>query len=96
VTPLYARHKRTTLAIATAVAAGALLATGMTTGASAQTQATPGGSLQAAKRAVHFWLGSDEGSLIRRGLAKAGRCQHNHRAQKAAALPQGKASSWLR
>ncbi|MFJ6902245.1 M4 family metallopeptidase [Streptomyces hokutonensis] len=35
-TPLYARHKRTTLAIATAVAAGALLATGVTTGASAQ------------------------------------------------------------
>jgi Zn-dependent metalloprotease len=40
VTPLYARHKRTTLAIATAVAAGALLTTGLTTGAaSAQTQA---------------------------------------------------------
>ncbi|MEU1272134.1 M4 family metallopeptidase [Streptomyces sp. NPDC005799] len=39
-TPLYARHKRTTLAIATAVAAGALLTTGLTTGAaSAQTQA---------------------------------------------------------
>ena len=32
VTPLYARHKRTTLAIATAVAAGALLTTGLTTG----------------------------------------------------------------
>ncbi|WP_406332958.1 M4 family metallopeptidase [Streptomyces sp. NBC_00203] len=42
-TPLYARHKRTSLAIATAVAAGALLATGMTTGASAQTEATPEG-----------------------------------------------------
>ncbi|WP_369249294.1 M4 family metallopeptidase [Streptomyces sp. R41] len=42
-TPLYARHKRTTLAIATAVAAGALLATGMTTGASAQPEATPDG-----------------------------------------------------
>jgi Zn-dependent metalloprotease len=38
VTPLYARHKRTTLAIATAVAAGALLTTGLTTGASAQTE----------------------------------------------------------
>lgn len=36
--PLYARHKRTTLAIATAVAAGALLTTGLTTGASAQTE----------------------------------------------------------
>ncbi|MEU6555904.1 M4 family metallopeptidase [Streptomyces sp. NPDC046915] len=34
--PLYARHKRTTLAIATAVAAGALLTTGLTTSASAQ------------------------------------------------------------
>ncbi|MFE5030385.1 M4 family metallopeptidase [Streptomyces sp. NPDC056683] len=33
--PLYARHKRTTLAIATAVAAGALLTTGMTANASA-------------------------------------------------------------
>jgi Zn-dependent metalloprotease len=41
VTPLYARHKRTTLAIATAVAAGALLATGMTTGASAESSAAP-------------------------------------------------------
>ncbi|MFD8820099.1 M4 family metallopeptidase [Streptomyces sp. NPDC059627] len=33
--PLYARHKRTTVAIATAVAAGALLTTGLTTNASA-------------------------------------------------------------
>jgi Zn-dependent metalloprotease len=39
VTPLYARHKRSTLAIATAVAAGALLTTGLTTGsAAAQTK----------------------------------------------------------
>ncbi|MEV6947606.1 M4 family metallopeptidase [Streptomyces sp. NPDC051172] len=39
-TPLYARHKRSTLAIATAVAAGALLTTGLTTGsAAAQTKA---------------------------------------------------------
>ncbi|MEU3954579.1 M4 family metallopeptidase [Streptomyces achromogenes] len=37
--PLYARHKRTTLAIATAVAAGALLSTGLTASASAQTPA---------------------------------------------------------
>ncbi|MET9901486.1 M4 family metallopeptidase [Streptomyces sp. NPDC006446] len=42
-TPLYARHKRTTLAIATAVAAGALLATGLTTGAAAQTAALSSG-----------------------------------------------------
>ncbi|MEV6161815.1 M4 family metallopeptidase [Streptomyces sp. NPDC052052] len=34
-TTLYARHKRTTLAIATAVAAGALLTTGLTTGTAA-------------------------------------------------------------
>ncbi|MEW2129729.1 M4 family metallopeptidase [Streptomyces sp. NPDC005435] len=34
--PLYARHKRTTLAIATAVAAGALISTGLATTASAQ------------------------------------------------------------
>ncbi|MFF8593324.1 M4 family metallopeptidase [Streptomyces sp. NPDC015220] len=34
-TPRYARHKRTTLAVATAVAAGALLSTGLTTSASA-------------------------------------------------------------
>ncbi|MDX3641095.1 M4 family metallopeptidase [Streptomyces sp. MB09-02B] len=34
--PLYARHQRTTLAIATAVAAGALLTTGLTSGATAQ------------------------------------------------------------
>ncbi|MBL1086717.1 peptidase M4 [Streptomyces actinomycinicus] len=39
--PLYARQKRTTLAIATAVAAGALLATGVTTSATAQTSAKP-------------------------------------------------------
>ncbi|MEV5148385.1 M4 family metallopeptidase [Streptomyces sp. NPDC052727] len=39
--PLYARHKRTTLAIATAVAAGALLATGVTTSATAQPTAGP-------------------------------------------------------
>ncbi|MEU0408945.1 M4 family metallopeptidase [Streptomyces griseorubiginosus] len=38
-TPLYARHKRTTLAIATAVAAGALLTTGLATGSA--TAATP-------------------------------------------------------
>ncbi|MEU2556004.1 M4 family metallopeptidase [Streptomyces sp. NPDC003388] len=37
--PLYARRKRTTLAVATAVAAGALLSTGLTTSANAQTPA---------------------------------------------------------
>jgi Zn-dependent metalloprotease len=45
VTPLYARHKRTTLAVATAVAAGALLTTGLSTGAaSAQVPASPAGT----------------------------------------------------
>ncbi|MEV6028955.1 M4 family metallopeptidase [Streptomyces sp. NPDC052036] len=41
-TPRYARHQRTTLAIATAVAAGALLTTGLSTGASAQTGSAAG------------------------------------------------------
>ncbi|MFI5966088.1 M4 family metallopeptidase [Streptomyces asoensis] len=43
-TSLYARHKRTTLAIATAVAAGALVTTGLTSGtAAAQTPAESSG-----------------------------------------------------
>ncbi|MGV9349966.1 M4 family metallopeptidase [Streptomyces spiralis] len=42
-TPRYARHKRTTLAVATAVAAGALLSTGLTTSATAQTPADSAG-----------------------------------------------------
>ncbi|MDH6623947.1 Zn-dependent metalloprotease [Streptomyces sp. LBL] len=47
---LYARHRRSTLAVATAVAAGALLATGLTTGSSAavQTAADTGRSTLAA------------------------------------------------
>ncbi|MCX4883686.1 MULTISPECIES: M4 family metallopeptidase [unclassified Streptomyces] len=53
-TPLYARHKRSTLAIATAVAAGALLTTGLTTGsAAAQTPAdTPAKATLAAAPAA--------------------------------------------
>ncbi|MDH6219506.1 M4 family metallopeptidase [Streptomyces pseudovenezuelae] len=48
-TPLYARHKRTTLAVATAVAAGALLSTGLAAGtASAQTPADSTGNAQLA------------------------------------------------
>ncbi len=39
-TSLYARHKRSTLAIATAVAAGALLTTGLSTGSSAAAETT--------------------------------------------------------
>ncbi|MET7380133.1 M4 family metallopeptidase [Streptomyces sp. NPDC005526] len=42
-TPRYARHQRTTLALATAVAAGALLSTALTTSASAQPVADPAG-----------------------------------------------------
>ncbi|MFD8673890.1 M4 family metallopeptidase [Streptomyces seoulensis] len=40
--PLYARHKRTTLVIATAVAAGALLSTGMSSSASAENKTLAG------------------------------------------------------
>ncbi|MFG3047701.1 M4 family metallopeptidase [Streptomyces sp. NPDC048202] len=40
--PLYARHKRTTLAIATAVAAGALLTTGLSSSANAENKALSG------------------------------------------------------
>ncbi|MEU3790829.1 M4 family metallopeptidase [Streptomyces fructofermentans] len=47
-TPLYARRKRTTLAIATAVAAGALLTTGLTSGAVAQSPADSGAATRAA------------------------------------------------
>ncbi|MFS8204287.1 M4 family metallopeptidase [Streptomyces sp. CWNU-52B] len=51
-TPLYARRKRTTLAIATAVAAGALLTAGLSTGASAQTPADTAGETTLAASAV--------------------------------------------
>ncbi|MGW5635098.1 M4 family metallopeptidase [Streptomyces sp. NPDC003832] len=56
-TPRYARHKRTTLAIATAIAAGALLTTGLTsTGAAAKTDpaadATPVRLTAAARTAL--------------------------------------------
>ncbi|MDT9701043.1 M4 family metallopeptidase [Streptomyces sp. P17] len=54
-TPRYARHKRTTLAIATAIAAGALLTTGLSTGASAKTEpadATPVRLTAAARTAL--------------------------------------------
>jgi Zn-dependent metalloprotease len=69
VTPLYARHKRTTLAIATAVAAGALLTTGLTTGAAAQTPADQGGSTLAA--APLKLSASARTSLVRQAEAAA-------------------------
>ncbi|WP_435284160.1 M4 family metallopeptidase [Streptomyces koelreuteriae] len=47
-TPLYARHKRTTLAIATAVAAGALLTTGLTSGSSVAADSSSKPALAAA------------------------------------------------
>ncbi|MFG2603145.1 M4 family metallopeptidase [Streptomyces sp. NPDC048514] len=50
--PLYTRHKRTTLAIATAVAAGALLTTGLTTGASASPAGPAATPLAAAPTAL--------------------------------------------
>ncbi|MEU1124162.1 M4 family metallopeptidase [Streptomyces sp. NPDC005899] len=50
--PLYTRHKRTTLAIATAVAAGALLTTGLTTGANAVPAEPAAKSLTAAPIAL--------------------------------------------
>ncbi|MER5218935.1 M4 family metallopeptidase [Streptomyces flaveus] len=53
-TPLYARHKRTTLAIATAVAAGALLTAGLTTGATAQSGAEPSADTQLAGAPVQL------------------------------------------
>ncbi|GAA2644699.1 M4 family metallopeptidase [Streptomyces vastus] len=53
-TPLYARHKRTTLAIATAVAAGALLSAGLTTGATAQSGAEPSAKAQLAGAPVQL------------------------------------------
>ncbi|MGV9253874.1 M4 family metallopeptidase [Streptomyces sp. NPDC003697] len=68
-TPLYARHKRTTLAVATAVAAGALLGTALTTSASAQpAAAAPAGStaLAAAPTAL---TASARASLIQQAQA---------------------------
>ncbi|MGX4689735.1 M4 family metallopeptidase [Streptomyces sp. JNUCC 63] len=69
-TPLYARHKRTTLALATAVAAGALLSTALSTSASAQ---TPADSTGAAPLAAAPVLLSDTArtSLIQQAQADA-------------------------
>ncbi|WEO95210.1 M4 family metallopeptidase [Streptomyces sp. FXJ1.172] len=64
-TPRYARHKRTTLAIATAVAAGALLSTGLTTSASAQPTAKAQAAAPAALSA------STHASLIQQAQGNA-------------------------
>ncbi|MEU1201975.1 M4 family metallopeptidase [Streptomyces sp. NPDC005813] len=70
-TPLYARHKRTTLAIATAVAAGALLATGMTTGAAAQNAATPAGATTLAGAPVQLSAPTRTALIQKADAAKA-------------------------
>ncbi|MFI9605326.1 M4 family metallopeptidase [Streptomyces sp. NPDC052043] len=62
-TPRYARHKRITLAVATAVAAGALLSTGLTTSASAQTTAESTGAAHLAA-APTFLTSAARTSLI--------------------------------
>ncbi|WBO63766.1 M4 family metallopeptidase [Streptomyces camelliae] len=54
--PLYARHKRTTLAIATAVAAGALLSTGLTTSATAAAKAPLAAAPAALSATAHVSL----------------------------------------
>ncbi|MEU7306404.1 peptidase M4 family protein, partial [Streptomyces sp. NPDC007206] len=64
-TPLYARHKRTTLAIATAVAAGALLSTGLTT------TATAAGSTQALAAAPTSLSAAARTALIQKAQAGA-------------------------
>ena len=71
-TPLYARHKRTTLAIATAVAAGALLTTGLTTGsAAAVTPAESAGKAAPAGTPIQLSAAART-SLIKEQQAEAG------------------------
>ncbi|MEU6777513.1 M4 family metallopeptidase [Streptomyces sp. NPDC046759] len=67
--PLYARHKRTTVAIATAVAAGALISTGLATSASAQTPA--GAAAKALAAAPTALSTAAHTSLIQQAQAEA-------------------------
>ncbi|MGJ5753250.1 Zn-dependent metalloprotease [Streptomyces puniciscabiei] len=69
-TPRYTRHKRATLAIATAVAAGALLSTGLTTTATAAGAGKSGATLAAAPAALSD---SARVSLIQKAQADADR-----------------------
>ncbi|MGW7823258.1 M4 family metallopeptidase [Streptomyces puniciscabiei] len=69
-TPRYTRHKRATLAIATAVAAGALLSTGLTTTATAAGAGRSGATLAAAPAALSD---SARVSLIQQAQADADR-----------------------
>ncbi|WP_069765620.1 M4 family metallopeptidase [Streptomyces sp. LUP47B] len=71
-TPLYARHKRTTLAIATAVAAGALLATGLTTGSAAAATPAEGSSKATPAGAPVQLSAAARTSLIKEQQAEAG------------------------
>ncbi|MFF3373074.1 M4 family metallopeptidase [Streptomyces sp. NPDC002680] len=68
-TPLYARHKRTTLAIATAVAAGALITTGLTTGASAESE--PAGTTAKAAAVPVTLSPATRTALIKEAAAEA-------------------------
>ncbi|GGV30975.1 peptidase [Streptomyces filipinensis] len=67
-TPRYARHKRTTLAVATAVAAGALLSTGLAANASAQ---TPAGAAARTAAAPTSLSAAARTSLIQKAQAGA-------------------------
>ncbi|WP_030751420.1 M4 family metallopeptidase [Streptomyces sp. NRRL S-31] len=69
--PLYARHKRITLAVATAVAAGALVSTGLTTSASAQTPA--GAAAKPLAAAPTTLSAAARTTLIRQAQADAAR-----------------------
>ncbi|MGC0337725.1 M4 family metallopeptidase [Streptomyces sp. SLBN-8D4] len=71
-TPLYARHKRTTLAIATAVAAGALLTTGLTTGSAAAVTPAEGTGKATLAGAPAQLSGAARTSLIKEQQADAG------------------------
>ncbi|MER6531330.1 M4 family metallopeptidase [Streptomyces sp. NPDC001508] len=68
--PLSVRHKRAALAIATAVAAGALLATGLTTSASAQTPARAAAAKPLAAAPATLSAAA-RGELIQRAQADA-------------------------
>ncbi|MFG2884351.1 M4 family metallopeptidase [Streptomyces sp. NPDC048297] len=69
--PLFTRHKRTPLAIATAVAAGALLSTGLATSATAQTPAGATGAKPLAAAPTTLTAAART-SLIRQAQSDAG------------------------
>jgi Zn-dependent metalloprotease len=95
VSSVYARHKRTTLAIATTVAAGALLTTGLTTvSASAQTPADSTGSAliqqqqdASAGTAQEIGLGAEEKLVVRDVVKDADGTVHTRYERTYAGLP---------